>query len=115
MANNRIDPLFASLSDPTRRAVIERLADGPAPVKTLAEPHTISLPSFLKHLDVLERAGIVSSVKSGRQRIVTLRAEALAPAQHWLDRQRAIWETRTDRLEALAKHLDSHPAGKDTP
>lgn len=104
---NRIDTLFNALSDPTRRAVVERLATGPAPVKQLAEPHDMALPSFMKHIDRLEDAGLVVTEKQGRQRIVSLTPEAFAPVEHWLDRQRRIWEGRLDRLTALAEKLEA--------
>lgn len=103
---NQIDTLFAALSDPTRRAVVERLATGPAPVKELAAPHDMALPSFMKHIDRLEDAGIVMTEKQGRQRIVSLDPMALAPVESWLDRQKRIWEGRLDRLAALAERLE---------
>lgn len=106
MTNQRIDLIFSTLSDPTRRAVIERLASGPAPVKELAAPHDMALPSFLKHLDVLERVELVTSRKVGRQRICALHPEALAPVEHWLTTQRRIWEARTDRLATFAEALE---------
>ena len=108
MANHDIDRVFSTLSDPTRRAVVERLASGPASVSELAEPHDMALPSFLKHIDVLERAGLVTSEKVGRTRICDLRADALAPVETWLDHQRRVWEARLDRLDALAATLKSH-------
>ena len=108
MANQILDRVFSTLSDPTRRAVVERLASGPASVSELAEPHDMALPSFLKHIDVLERAGLVTSEKVGRTRICDLRADALAPVETWLDRQRRVWDARLDRLDALAVTLKSH-------
>lgn len=97
MANN-LDHLFTALSDPTRRAVIAQLGAGEAPVKALAQPHDMALPSFLKHLAQLERAGLVTSRKVGRTRICTLHPEALATADAWLDQQRTIWSGKLDRL-----------------
>ncbi|GAB5448741.1 MAG: metalloregulator ArsR/SmtB family transcription factor [Gymnodinialimonas sp.] len=102
MANN-LDHLFTALADPTRRAVIAQLADGEAPVKTLAHPHAMALPSFLKHLAQLERAGLVSSRKVGRTRICTLHPEALDTVDTWLAGQRALWSGKLDRLEAFLK------------
>jgi DNA-binding transcriptional ArsR family regulator len=90
--------LFQALSDPTRLAVIDRLGDGPASVSTLAEPFGMAGPSFLKHLAVLEAAGLVTSQKSGRVRTVTLNPDALILAQDWLSAHRARWEDRLDRL-----------------
>ncbi len=104
MANN-LDTIFSALSDPTRRAVVARLGQGEAPVKTLAAPHDMALPSFLKHIDMLERAGLVKTRKDGRMRICTLHPEALAQAESWLDQQRAIWSGRLDRLSALAERI----------
>ena len=103
---NDLDPLYHALSDPTRRAVVERLVEGPAAVTELAAPHGMALPSFLKHLSVLERGGVVASRKVGRQRIVSLKVEALAPVETWLSRQRRIWERRLDRLADVAEELE---------
>ena len=101
-----LDSLFASLADPTRRAVIERLATGPAPVKELAAPHDMALPSFLKHIDLLEERRLITTEKVGRQRICSLEPDALAPVSDWLERQRSIWERRIDRLVSLAERLE---------
>lgn len=101
MANN-LDHLFTALADPTRRAVIAQLGQqGEAPVKTLAAPHAMALPSFLKHLSQLERAGLVTSRKVGRTRICTLHPEALETVDTWLTQQRDIWSDKLDRLEAF--------------
>ncbi|MEJ6392499.1 metalloregulator ArsR/SmtB family transcription factor [Gymnodinialimonas sp. 2305UL16-5] len=99
MANN-LDDIFAALSDPTRRAVIARLGTGEAPVSDLAAPHDMALPSFLKHIKTLERAGLVQTRKIGRTRICTLHPEALAVAENWLDQQHEIWVGKLDRLDA---------------
>jgi len=104
MAN--LDSLFHGLADPTRRAVIARLAAGPAPVSELARPHGMALPSFLKHLKVLESGGWIETAKLGRVRTCRLKPEAAAAAQDWLDRQRRIWEGRLDRLDALVEALE---------
>lgn len=103
---NQIDTFFAAMADPTRRAVIERLAQGPAPVSELHAPHDIALPTFLKHLKKLEVAGLVRSEKSGRVRTVHIEAAPLAQAEHWLNRQRRMWEGRLDRLQALVEDLE---------
>ncbi|SRR6056297_1092218 len=105
--DNNLDHLFTALSDPTRRAVIARLGLGEAPVKTLAQPHDMALPSFLKHLSQLERAGLVTSRKVGRTRICTLHPEALEAVDTWLAQQRALWDGRLDRLEALLGKEDT--------
>lgn len=104
---NQLDGFFAALSDPTRRAVIERLTRGPAPVTELHAPHDIALPTFLRHLKVLEAAGLVRSEKSGRVRTVHIEALPLAEAEGWLSRQRHLWEGRLDRLDALAIALST--------
>ena len=103
---NHLDSVFAAMADPTRRAVIERLLDGPASVSDLHGPHDMALPSFLKHLTKLERAGLVRSEKTGRTRILHIEAAPLAEAEYWLARQRRLWEGRLDRLQALAEALE---------
>lgn len=108
---NQLDGLFAAMADPTRRAVIERLVDGPAAVSDLHAGHDIALPTFLRHLNVLEDRGLVRSQKTGRVRTIHLEAGALALAETWLSRQRRIWEARIDRLAALAEHLEQIPEG----
>ncbi|MCC5995701.1 MAG: helix-turn-helix transcriptional regulator [Oceanicaulis sp.] len=104
MAN--LDSIFHGLADPTRRAVIARLAQGPAPVSELAAPHAMALPSFLKHLKVLEASGWVESEKSGRVRTCRLRPEAAKTAEDWLGRQRRDWEARLDRLDAFLTDIE---------
>ena len=101
MEHYSLDSVFQALSDPTRRAVIGRLGGGPASITELSEPFGIALPSFLKHIRVLEAAGWIRTSKTGRVRTCTLEPGAMAVAEGWLGRQRAIWETRTDRLEDL--------------
>ena len=103
---NQLDTFFSAVSDPTRRAVIERLTRGPASVSELAEPHDMALPSFLRHIRVLEGSGLVRSQKKGRTRICHIEAEPLIAAQGWLAWQREVWEGRTDRLQALAEKLE---------
>jgi DNA-binding transcriptional ArsR family regulator len=94
-----LDVVFRALGDPTRRAVLRRLARGDAAVSELGAPFSMALPSFLQHLRVLEDAGLVRSRKAGRVRSYALCPRALAPATSWLDAQRAIWEQRLDRLD----------------
>lgn len=101
----RLDLLFTALGDPTRRAILSRLARGPASVSELAGPHGMALPSFLKHLRRLEAAGLVTSAKAGRVRSCALSPDAFAPVQDWLGEQRAIWEGRLDRLDDYVTHL----------
>ncbi len=96
-----LDVVFRALADPTRRAVIERLARGPASTTELARPFGMALPSFSQHLDRLEECGIVVSAKSGRVRTYKLAPKRLNGATRWLDAQRAHWETRLDQLDAV--------------
>lgn len=93
-----LDAAFHALADPTRRAVIGRLTRGPAAVKELAEPFAMGLPSFMKHLRVLEKDGLISSEKVGRVRTCRVNTERLAAAESWLTEQRELWQGRTDRL-----------------
>ncbi|PLL13680.1 transcriptional regulator [Tabrizicola sp. TH137] len=97
--------LFHALSDPTRRAMLERLAQGPAAVTELAGPSGLRLPTILRHLAVLEAAGLIATAKDGRVRSCALRPEALVPMQDWLQAQRALWEARLDRLEDYVTRL----------
>lgn len=93
--------LFHALADSTRRSILNRLATSPARVTELAEPTGLRLPTVMRHLEVLEQAGLVTTSKDGRVRTCAMVPEALAPAQSWLDAQRAIWEARLDRLDAF--------------
>lgn len=93
--------LFHALADPTRRAMLTRLAEGPARVTDLAGPTGLRLPTVMRHLSVLEEAGLIATSKDGRVRTCAIVPEALAPARTWLDEQRALWESRLDRLEAF--------------
>lgn len=111
MAN--LDSIFHGLADPTRRAVIARLAKGPAPVSELAAPHGMALPSFLKHLKVLETAGWIESGKAGRVRTCRLRPETARAAEGWLCEQRAHWEARLDRLDAFLTTLNDEGTKDD--
>src|SRR3984957_3493502 len=100
----QLDHTFGALADPTRRAILVRLARGEATVGELAEPFDISLPAISRHLKVLERAALVSNERTGKQRRCRLRPEALASAQEWLDFNRRFWSGSLDRL---ASHLKS--------
>lgn len=105
-APDSLDDVFAALSDPTRRAIVRRLADGEATVLELAEPFAISLPAVSRHLKVLERAGLISRRRDGQRRPCQLRPEALASVTEWTDHTRAAWDDRLDRLDA---HLTQTP------
>ena len=96
----RLDRVFRALGDPTRRAVVERLARGPRATLDLAQPFGMALPSFTQHLDVLRDAGLVRSRKRGRVRTWELAPEPLAEVRHWLDDQREVWNARLDQLDA---------------
>lgn len=100
MANcsTNLDTLFHALADPTRRAVVHQLVMAPASVKELAKPFAMALPSFMKHLGVLEACGLITTSKKGRVRTCRLRLRQLAKAENWLVEQRRLWEGRTDRL-----------------
>jgi DNA-binding transcriptional ArsR family regulator len=93
-----LDHVFHALADPSRRAMVERLAAGPASVSQLAEPLAMSLPAVVQHLGVLEEAGVVSSAKVGRVRTCQLEPGGLRLAEAWLSGRRTTWETRLDRL-----------------
>ena len=93
-----LDTVFRALGDPTRRAVVHRLVREPASVKELAEPFDMALPSFMKHLAVLESCGLITSEKTGRVRTCRLQPRRLAAAEGWLHEQLREWETRMERL-----------------
>ena len=99
-ASDRFDVVFAALSDPTRRAIVRRLADGEATVLDLAEPFPISLPAVSRHLKVLEQAGLISRSRDGQRRPCRLRPEPLVEIATWAEHTRAAWEQRLDRLDA---------------
>lgn len=101
--------LFHALADPTRRTILTRLAKGPAPVTALARPTGLSLPTVMRHLTVLEDAGLIATAKDGRVRTCALDPEALTPARRWLDEQRALREARLDRLDAYVSTLMHEP------
>jgi DNA-binding transcriptional ArsR family regulator len=94
-----MDLTFRALADPTRRAMVERLARGPASVGELARPFRMALPSLLEHLRVLESCGLVRSEKVGRVRTCRLELKPIKTTEAWLAKQRAEWERRLDRLE----------------
>jgi DNA-binding transcriptional ArsR family regulator len=104
------DPLnttFATLADPTRRAILARLAGGEATVNELAKPFDLSLPAISKHLKVLERAGLISRGREAQWRPCRLEAAPLKDATDWLERYRKHWEQRFDRLDEYLKELQS--------
>ena len=100
-----LDRVFRALADPTRRAVLQRLGGGPAAVSALAWPFRMALPSFVQHLEVLERCGLVRSRKAGRVRTFRLAPRTLGTAERWLERQRSIWSRRLDRMDQYLRDL----------
>jgi DNA-binding transcriptional ArsR family regulator len=99
VAVDQLSTTFAALADPTRRAILERLADGEATVNELAEPFTVSLQAVSKHLKVLERAGLVTRSRTAQQRPARLAGSPLEDAVGWLARYRPFWEGSFDRLD----------------
>ena len=99
-ADDRLSVIFAALADPTRRAILARLADGEATVTELTAPFPISMPAISRHLKVLERAGLISRSRSGQHLSSTLRAEPLQEATEWMERYRQFWAGSFDRLDA---------------
>src|ERR1700738_1538730 len=97
-APDRFDVVFAALSDPTRRSIVRRLAEGEATLLELPEPFPISLPAISRHLKVLERAGLISRGRDGQRRPCQLRPEPLVEIAAWAEHTRAAWEHRLDRL-----------------
>jgi DNA-binding transcriptional ArsR family regulator len=108
MANHlaSLDTVFHALADPTRRAVIQRLSKGSATVSELAEPFDMALPSFVKHIAVLEQSRLITSRKQGRVRMCSLEHKNLAGAERWLDTLRANWSSRYDELDSLLAKMN---------
>jgi DNA-binding transcriptional ArsR family regulator len=102
-----LDRLFHALADPARRAMVERLSRGPAPVTELARPLPMSLPAAMQHLGVLEMAGLVRSKKVGRVRTCAIDPRALSQVEQWINTRRIEWEHRLDRLGDYLKTLES--------
>jgi DNA-binding transcriptional ArsR family regulator len=105
IATDRLSLTFHALSDPTRRAILSRLADGPASVNELAAPFSMSLPAVSKHLKVLERAQLISRGKEAQWRPCKLEAAPLGEADAWMEQYRAMWEARFDRLDQYLQEL----------
>jgi len=104
-SSERLNLTFAALADPTRRAILARLASGQASVNELARPFAMSQPAISKHLKVLERAGLISHTRNRQQRPRRMEAKRLAEATVWLERYRRIWEGNFQRLDALLEKL----------
>jgi DNA-binding transcriptional ArsR family regulator len=103
--NAELGRVFQALADPTRRAVLERLAGGPAAMSELAAPFRMALPSFAQHLDVLEDCGLVRSHKEGRVRTYRIEPRTMKAAEGWLAKQRALWTRRLDQLDDYVANL----------
>ena len=110
-SQNRLDATFAALADPTRRAILARLASGRASVIELAEPFAISQPAISKHLKVLERAGLISRGREAQRRPRTLEPAPLAEATEWLERYRELWEGNFQRLDDVLDELKTTTEG----
>lgn len=107
--SQELDGVLVALADPTRRAVIRRLGNGPASVGELARAFPITLPSFMKHVRTLETNGLIRTAKVGRVRTCTLNRERLALVEDWLAEERRLWDARTDRLEQLVTNPEEAP------
>jgi DNA-binding transcriptional ArsR family regulator len=103
VTSDHLSLTFAALADPTRRAILARLAAGEATVNELAEPFSVSLPAISRHLKVLERAGLITRRRAAQSRPTSLRIDALDEAEAWMDTCRMTWESRMDRLDAHLK------------
>lgn len=110
MPTDHLSVTFAALADPTRRAILARLASGECSVTTLAEPFEMSLPGVSKHLQVLERAGLIARRHEAQWRLCRIEAGPLKDVNQWTERYRDIWERRLDRLETYLRQL--HPKEK---
>ncbi len=107
MATARLDATFAALADPTRRAILARLAQGEATVTELVAPFKLSQPAISKHLKVLEKAGLISRGRDAQKRPCRIAPEPLAEANEWLENYRALWEANFERLDDLLEELKS--------
>ena len=104
---DQLDRVFQALSDPSRRAMVERLSRGPATVSELGRPFSMTLAAVVQHVQVLEASGLVRSEKVGRTRTVQIEPAALRTAEQWISDRRTLWERRLDRLgDFLAEHPD---------
>lgn len=111
-----LSAIFLALADPTRRAVIARLGQGPASVSELASPFDMGLPSFMKHIRLLENSGMIRTKKTGRTRTCVIDGPGFSNAERWLVEQRRTWEAQADRLEAfvmLEQKEDANDADQD--
>jgi DNA-binding transcriptional ArsR family regulator len=113
--STQLDRVFYALADPTRRAVLERLSTGSAAVSELAKPFDMALPSFTQHLNVLSDCGLVYSEKTGRIRTYHIDPVALTGAEQWIEKQRAIWETRLNQLDTYLNTMKDRTDDSSNP
>jgi DNA-binding transcriptional ArsR family regulator len=111
LGDEQLDATFAGLADPTRRAILKRLASGQASVNQLAEPFAMTQPAISKHLKVLERAGLISRGRDAQRRPCRLEAKRLAQANEWLENYRQFWEGSFERLDALLDEMKTTEQG----
>ena len=115
MRQNVVDQVVSALADPTRRAIVERLSQGPSTVSDLAQPFGITLAAVMQHLKVLEQSGLARSHKVGRVRTCSIETSGLRLAEQWLEQRRSLWERRFDRLGALLDEEDDGDTGLGHP
>jgi DNA-binding transcriptional ArsR family regulator len=108
--SDRLDATFIALADPTRRAILARLARGDASVTEIAEPFAISQPAISKHLKILERAGLITVGQDAQRRPRRFEGKPLAEASAWLERYRASWEANFERLDGVLEELQRRPS-----
>jgi DNA-binding transcriptional ArsR family regulator len=113
MASDRLSATFAALADPTRRAILARLATGEASVSELARPFAISQPAISKHLKVLERAGLIMRGREAQWRPARIEAAPLRDVADWVSQYRQLWEERLDRLDAYLQELQREEGSSD--
>jgi DNA-binding transcriptional ArsR family regulator len=109
VSSDRLDVTFAALADPTRRAILARLARGETSVKELAQPFAISAPAITKHLKVLERAGLITRSREAQWRPCQLNATPLRDAADWIEHYRRFWDESFDRLDEYLRQLQTQP------
>jgi DNA-binding transcriptional ArsR family regulator len=113
MSTDALSATFAALADPTRRAILARLALGETSVTELAEPFAMSMPAVSKHLKVLERAGLIARGRAAQWRPCRIEAQALKPVDEWLENYRRLWEERFDRLDDYLRELQAQEKDKE--
>jgi DNA-binding transcriptional ArsR family regulator len=113
VAEDQLSVIFGALADPTRRAILARLADGDATVTELAEPFSISMPAISRHLKVLERAGLISRSRSGQWLSSTLEAAPLKEATDWMERYRQFWDENFERLDAHLRRVQQQASQQE--